>query len=69
MKMTFFSYWIKHMYCLYSVLRVIWSTALQSVLINMFFTYDVELQEVSETRGAIHPHQDSILQVCAEANG
>lgn len=32
-------------------------------------TYDVEFEEVSETRGAVHPHQDSILQLCAEADG
>lgn len=32
-------------------------------------THDVELQEVSETRGAVHPDQDSILQMCAEADG
>lgn len=54
---------------MYNVVCEMWTTALESVLISMLFTYDVELQEVSETRGAIHPHQDSILQVCAEANG
>lgn len=32
-------------------------------------THDVELQEVSETRGAVHPDQDSVLQMCAEADG
>lgn len=32
-------------------------------------TYDVKLQEVSEARGAVHPHQDGVLQVRAEANG
>lgn len=47
----------------------LWSAALESMLINRSLTYDVKLQEVSETRGAIHPHQDSILQVRAEANG
>lgn len=32
-------------------------------------THNVELQEVSETRGAVHPDQDSVLQMCAEADG
>lgn len=32
-------------------------------------THNVELQEVSEPRGAVHPDQDSVLQMCAEANG
>lgn len=34
----------------------------------LIVTYDVQLQEVSETTGAVHPHQDSVLQMCAEAD-
>lgn len=55
------------MFCMYKC--TVYNLVYFHILINRFLTYDVEFQEVSETRGAIHPHQDSILQVRAEANG
>ena len=32
------------------------------------WTYDLQLQVVSEARGAVHPHQHRVLQVRAEAH-
>lgn len=32
-------------------------------------SYDVQLKKVSEPVGALHPHQDGVLLLSAEAHG